>query len=129
MSSALFEYLVVAVGLQHGHVVLLLVLPYLAAYAHTLGQQVHQLIVEFVYLLAQCLYALCGNAVVADDEQREYVVQHVGRHLLLGVAPRLVGVAVALYYQSVETQVHGLLAQGGYQFAAATDVAGVTDDG
>ena len=53
LGSALVEDLVVAVGLQHGHVVLFLVLSNLAAYTHALGEDVHDVVVYFVNLLTQ----------------------------------------------------------------------------
>ncbi len=109
LGTALGENLAVAIGLQDGHVVFLLVLTNLTADAHALRQQVHELVVEFVDLVAQLLDALGGNAFVADDEQRENIVEHVGRDLLTGIAPRIVGGAVGLHEESVEAQVHGLL--------------------
>ena len=75
---------------------LFLVLSYLTAHAHALCEDVHHLVVELVDLLAQLADALGGDGVVAYDEEREDIVEHIGCHLLLGVAPCLVGVAVAL---------------------------------
>ena len=129
LSAALVENLTIPYGLQHGHVVLLLVLSDFAAYAHTLGKQVHQLVVEFVNLLTQFVDTLSGDFLVADDEEREDVVEHIGSDLLLGVAPCGIGVAVGFHEQTVEAEVHRLLAEGGDELAPSTDVAGVADDG
>ena len=108
---------------------LLFVASDLAADVHTLGQQFHQLVIQLVNLLTQLLDVLSGDVFIADDEQREDVVKHLRCHLLLGIAPCLVGIAVALDDESVEAQVHSLLAQGSYQFTLATNVRGVADDG
>ena len=97
--------------------------------AHALGQGLDDFVVALVYLLAQFGEVFGGLRLAADDEEVEDIVQYVGRHLLRGVAPGLVGVAVALDDEAVEAQVHGLLAQRGDELALAADVARVADDG
>ena len=52
LSTTLGEDLTIAFGLKDGHVVLLFVLANLATDAHALGQQVHELVVELVNLMA-----------------------------------------------------------------------------
>ena len=69
LCAALVENLVVALCLQHGHVMLFLVLSYLTAHAHALCEDVHHLVVELVDLLAQLADALGGDGVVAYDEE------------------------------------------------------------
>ena len=122
LGTTLVENFSVAGRLQHGHVVFLLVLPDFAAYAHTLGEKIHQLVVEIVNLVEQLGDAFRGNGLVADDEQVEYVVKHVGCYLLLGVAPCFVRIAVALHDEPVEAEVHGLLAEWGDEFTTASGV-------
>ena len=129
MGSALVENLAVAGRLEHGHVVLLLVLPYLAADTHTLGEQFHELVVKFINLLAQRSDALGGVGLAANNQQRKYIVEHIWCDLLLCVAPSLVGVAVALDEKAIETEVQRLLAERGYELAAATYVARVAYHG
>ena len=128
LGSTLVQNLVVSIGLQHRHVMLLLVLTDLAAHLHTLGKQVHQLVVELIDLLTQLGDALRLRVLIADDEQREDVVEHIGRHLLLGVAPGLIGIAVALDDQTVEAEVHRLLTERRNEFATAADMRGIADD-
>ena len=129
LRTALVEYLGVAARLYDCHVVLALVLSDFAADAHALGQQFNERVVDFVNLVAQRIEALGRGRDVADDQLVEDEVEHVGCHLLLGVAPGTVGVAVALHDQAVEAQVHGLLAQRCHQFARTADVARVAEDG
>ena len=62
-------------------------------------------------------------------QQAENVCQHIGCHLLLGIAPRTVRVAMAFHHQSVEAQVHSLLAQRSHQLPSTSNVARVTDNG
>lgn len=62
---------------------------------------------------------------IADDEQRQYVVEYVWGHLLLCIAPGLVGVAMALDNQSVETKVHCLLTEWRNEIAASADMTWV----
>ena len=94
-----------------------------------LAEDVDQLVVVFVNLFAQGVDALRGRHLLTDHQLVEDEVQHVGRHLLLGIAPGLVGIAVTLHNQSVHTQVHGLLTERSNQVATAADVAGVVDNG
>ena len=77
LDTTLGEDLVVARGLEDGHVVLLLVVAYLAAYAHTLGEDVHDLVVELVNLLTQADESLGGGVLVADDEQRQILMNKI----------------------------------------------------
>ena len=53
LGTTLVQDLVVTVGLQHRHIVLLLILSDLTTHTHTLRQQLHQLVVELVDLLTQ----------------------------------------------------------------------------
>ena len=78
LGTTLAENLVVARSLKNSHVVLTLVLANLAAHAHTLSQQFHELVVEFVDLLTQLVDALGCGVLVANDKERENVVEHVG---------------------------------------------------
>ena len=101
---------------------------YLTAYSHSLGQEFHQLVVQFVNLLTQCGDAFRRSVLITDDEQRENIVQDIRCHLLLGITPCLVGIAVALNYQTVETQVHSLLAKWSYQLSPTSHMRGVAED-
>ena len=47
---------------------------------------------------------------------------------MCGITPCAIRVAMALNNQTIETEVHCLLAERGYQFTLAADVAGVADD-
>ena len=84
------DHIVVAVGLHHGHAVLLLILAYLAAHAHTLGEHFEQLIVDLVDLLSQEGEVFGRPAGVAHHEGVEDEVEYLGGELLGGVAPGLV---------------------------------------
>ena len=128
LCTTLFEYLGVAGGLKDSHVVLLLILTDLATYAHAPGEKIHELVVEFVNLMTQLGDALGGSGLAAHYEQREDIVEHVGRNLLLGVTPCTVGIAVALNDKSVETKVHCLLTYRSHEFATTTYVGWVADD-
>ena len=129
LRTALREDFVVAIGLKHGHVVLFFVLADFATHAHTFRQEVHELVVELVDLVAKLRDALRGNGFIANHKQREDIVEHVGRHLLLGVAPCVVGRAVAFHDEAVEAQVHCLLRNRCNQLAPTANVARVGDDG
>ena len=107
---------------------LFLILTNLTAHTHTLSKEVHQLVIQFVNLLAQLLDALCRSVLITDNEQREDIVEHIWCHLLRGVTPCLVRVAVALYNQTIEAQVHSLLTQRCNQLTTSTDMTGVADD-
>ena len=109
LCTTLVQNLVVAVGLQHGHVVLLLVLTNLAANSHALCQQVHQLVVKLVNLFTQLCYTLGSGLLVADYQQTQNIVKHIGCNLLLSITPSLVWVAMAFNNQSVKAKVHSLL--------------------
>lgn len=50
LCSALLKDLVVTAGLEHSHIVLLLVLTYFAANAHTFRDKFHELIVKIINL-------------------------------------------------------------------------------
>ena len=129
LCTALLEYLVVAGSLKDCHVVLLLVLTDFTAYSHTLGEKIHELVVDFVNLMTELGDALCGSGLTAHYEQREDIVEHVGSNLLLGIAPCAIGIAVALNDKSVETEVRSLLAKRCYEFATTSNVRRVADDG
>ena len=103
LGSTLVENLVVTAGLNDGHVVLLLVGTNLAANAHTLSQEIHQLVVALVNLTAQLVQTLCRIMLIAHYEEAEDVIQHLWGNLLLGIAPCIVWAAVALNDESVET--------------------------
>ena len=129
LGTTLFEYLVVAGSLKDSHVVLLLILTDFTAYAHTLGEKIHQLVVELVNLMTELSDALGGSCLTAHYKQRENIVEHIGGNLLLGIAPCTIGIAVALNDKSVETEVHSLLAKRCYEFATTSNVRRVADDG
>ena len=63
-----------------------------------------------IYLAAQHLEAFSALRKIADNQLLKYKVEHIGRHLLAGIAPSGIGSAVAFYHQTVEAQIHGLLA-------------------
>ena len=128
LCTALLEYLVVAGSLKDSHVVLLLILTDFTAYSHTLGEKIHELVVDFVNLMTELGDALCGSGLTAHYEQREDIVEHVGSNLLLGVAPCAIGIAVALNDKSVETEIHCLLTDRRHEFASSTNVRWVADD-
>ena len=94
LGTALVEYFVVASGLEHGHVMFFLERTDFAADTHTLGEDFHQGIVTLVYLLAQFVQAFGGLVLLADDQQVEDVIQHIGRYLLGGIAPGTVRIAM-----------------------------------
>ena len=109
LRTTLVQNLVVSVGLQHGHVVLLLVLTNLTANSHALSQQVHQLVVKLVNLFTQLCYTLSSGLLIADYQQTQNIVKHIGCNLLLSITPSLVWVAMAFNNQSVKAKVHSLL--------------------
>ena len=98
-------------------------------HTHPFGQFLNKIVVTFVYLLAQFAEVLGALRFLADDQQVEDIIQHIRGDLLGCIAPGTVRVAVALDNQTVEAQIHSLLAEWGNQFAFSTDVAGVTDNG
>ena len=97
-------------------------------HTHPFGQLLNKIVVAFVYLLAQFAEVLGALCFLADDQQVEDVIQHIRGDLLGCIAPGTVRVAVALDNQSVEAQIHSLLAEWSNQFALSTYVAGVTDN-
>ena len=101
----------------------------LAADAHALREQLDEVAVHLVDLTAERLEAFSRVGRAADDQVVEDDAEHLGRDLLCGVAPRLVGVGVALDDESVEAEVHGLLRQRGDELAPSANVAGVAEDG
>ena len=101
---------------------LFLVLTYLTTHAHTLGEEVHQLVVEIVNLVTELCDAFSGLCLAAYHEEREDIVEHVWCNLLFGVAPCAVGIAMALNDKAVETEVHCLLTQWCNEFTASADV-------
>nr|GFD53980.1 hypothetical protein [Tanacetum cinerariifolium] len=99
------QYLVEAGGLQDGDVIVLLVLPYFFGHGHAAAQQLHHLGIEVVDLLAQAgqgvhKLGLVGGF-VAPHEVGNELLEHLGRDLLLGIAPGIVGVDVALNHSAV----------------------------
>ena len=129
LCAALLQDFVVASRLEDGHGVFLLEGSDFAADAHALGENLDDVVVALVDLRTQLVEVLGGLFLLADNQEVEDVCQHVGGYLLCGVTPGAVGVAVALDDESVEAQVHCLLAEGGDEFAFAADVAGVAEDG
>ena len=103
LGTTLVENLVVTAGLNDGHVMLLLVGTNLAANAHTLSQEIHQLVVALVNLTAQLVQTLCRIMLIAHYEEAEDVIQHLWGNLLLCIAPCIVWAAVALNDEAVET--------------------------
>ena len=63
------------------------------------------MVVEVVNLLTQLLDTLCGDVLITDNQQREDVVEHIRRYLLLGITPSLVRIAVALDNQAIEAHI------------------------
>ena len=59
LSTTLVKNLVITVGLNDSHIMLLLVSTNLTAYTHTLSQEIHQLIVEFINLTTQLMQTFC----------------------------------------------------------------------
>ena len=108
---------------------LFLVLPYLTADSHPLCKELDELVVQFVNLFAEHVYSLGCDLLVAYDKKTEDVVEHVGSDLLLGVAPRTVGRAMALYDESVEAEIHRLLAKRSHQLTASSYMARVAHYG
>ena len=80
------------------------------------------------------LLAQVGNLVhllsfVANNEERENVMKHVGSDLLGSIAPSLVGGAMRFDDETIEAQIHGLLTEGSYKLAFASNVTRVANDG
>jgi len=98
-------------------------------YTHPFGQFLDKVIVAFVNLLAQFAEVFGALCLLADNEQVENVVQYIRRNLLGGIAPCAVRVAMAFHNQTIEAQVHSLLAKRGNQLAFSADMTGVADDG
>ncbi len=90
LGTTLLENLVVAVGLYDGHIVLLLVGTNLAAYTHTLSQEIHQLVVALINLTAQLMQTLCRIMLITNYEEAQDVIQDIWSNLLLGIAPCIV---------------------------------------
>src|SRR5574344_1127907 len=59
----------------------------------------------------------------------EDIIEHIRRYLLFGITPRLVRIAVALYDESVKTEVHRLLTKRSDQFSLTAYMTRVADDG
>ena len=70
LSTALVEDFAVTAGLNHCHIVFLLVLGNLAADAHTFGENLHNHVVKLVNLLAQGVEALSGLDVVITESNK-----------------------------------------------------------
>ena len=107
---------------------LLLVLTNLTAYIHSLGQQVHQLVVNLINLLTHLCDTFRCDIFVADDQQRQDIVEHLWCHLLTGIAPRLIRIAMTLHNQTVESQVHRLLTEWSNELASSSDMRRIADD-
>ena len=78
--------------------------------------------IDGVDLAAQKGERLGGLLLLAHFQVAEDYAEHFGCELLGGVAPGVVGVAVALDDKPVETHVEGLLRERSYEFALAADV-------
>ena len=74
------------------------------------------------------MQALCRIMLITNYEEAQDVIQDIRSDLLLGIAPGIIRRAVALYDQTVEAQVHSLLAERSDEVAATADVARVADD-
>ena len=101
LRSAKVENLVVALRLQYGHVVLLLVLTYLVRDAHALREKCQQLIVDLVDLTTQLGKALGRLGRFADNQMVENYSQSLGRNLLGLVTPCAVGSVVCLDHKAI----------------------------
>ena len=69
MRTTFVKNLVVSTSLEDSHIMLLLILSNLATHTHTLGKKVHKIVVKLVNLLAQFVYSLSCNSLVAHNKQ------------------------------------------------------------
>ena len=115
-----------AVALENGHVVGLFYAADLLAGLHALAQKLEQLGVDLVDLLAADVQLTRIFGVVGRLGAPHHIVEHrdaiLRRELLRGVAPRLVGVDVALDYETVIAEVGRLLRDAVEQGATAANV-------
>ena len=90
-------------------------------------QKVVVVLVDFQTKVVQSLFQRLTNLNVTQHQRFQQLIQLGGRHLLLGVAPRLGGIAVALDDESVEVQVERLLRNLLQQLGAARNVRRVAN--
>ena len=69
------------------------------------------------------------NTFVTNDQQTQDVIQYIRRNLLFCITPSLIRIAMALYNQTINTQVHRLLTQRSNQLSTTTDMTGVANHG
>ena len=91
-------------------------------HTHTLRQDLDDAVVAFINLCTEFAQTFGGMLFLTDNEQVEDITQNVRSDLLGSIAPCCIRVAMAFGNDTVESQVHGLLAERGYQFTLATDV-------
>ena len=119
--------------LEDGHVVVFLVLAYLPAHIHPVAEELEEVLVQQVYPGAKgvdsLLVGLVVGAVVPDDQALQKLLQRGGGELLLGVAQGAGRVAVALYHEPVQTQVHGPLGKFLQVLAVPRHVGRVGEEG
>ena len=129
--AAVGEHGGVALGLHGCEVVLLFDLADFGGDVHALGEQIDELVVDLVDVLAVLLEELCvgrfGGGVVA--QVGEEVAQLGGSELLAGVGEGALRVGVRFDDEAVEAHLDGLVGHCFHQVGAAGDVAGVADDG
>ena len=68
LGTTLVQNLIVTVSLKHGHIMLFLILTNLTTNLHTLGEQIHQLVVELIDLLTKLADALSSGLLITDHE-------------------------------------------------------------
>ena len=129
LRTTLVEDFGIARGLDDGHIVLLLVGADFAADAHALVENFEQAVIAFIDLLAQALQTFGRFAHLADGKFVENEVEHFGCDLLSRITPSGIGGAVTLHDETVEAQIHGLLAERGDEFSTTTDVGRIAEDG
>ena len=109
LCSSFFEDFGVTGCLNHGESILLFVGTYFAGDTHALCQQFEKLVIDIVNLLSQRFKAFGSDGVLTNGKLVENEVKDIGSDLLLGIAPRLIGLAMTLDDEAFETKVHGLL--------------------
>ena len=82
-----------------------------------------------VNLFAERFEVLRGGSRVANHQFVKDKVEHIGSHLLLGIAPRCIGITMRFDNQTIETEIHSLLRERSNEFAATAYVTGITKDG
>ena len=128
LRTTLVQDFVVATSLKNRYIMFLLERTDFATYTHTLGQYFDDSIVAFVDLGTEFVQAFGAMLFLTDDEQVEDIAQDVRSYLLRSVTPGCIRVAMAFGDDTVEAQVHGLLAERSHQFTLATDVRWVAED-